>query len=103
MLKNISIRRNHEVTCVHLEYILFLTSERVEVDCRGIFKPGQLGVALSRTKTAHDLRIVNFHPRCLFKPPIVVTEFMENEGEEIVKDLSCCGLKNMNIEKAVIM
>ncbi|XP_052266085.1 uncharacterized protein LOC127868386 [Dreissena polymorpha] len=67
-----------------------MTLENVEIDCRSIFQPGQLGVAISRVRSVEGLRVVNFHPRYLLKPTKEVTDIMNGAGFEPQEDLSCC-------------
>ncbi|WAR18199.1 PIF1-like protein [Mya arenaria] len=57
----------------------------VEIDCQEIFRPGQLGIALSRATNSHGLRVINFHQRYLIKPPALITEFMRKESAEILQ------------------
>ena len=54
----------------------------VEIDCRSIFQPGQLGVAISKVRSVEGLRVVNFHPRYLHKPTKEVTYIMNGAGCE---------------------
>ncbi|XP_052279109.1 ATP-dependent DNA helicase PIF1-like [Dreissena polymorpha] len=70
-----------------------MTLDRVEVDCRDIFRPGQLGVALSRTRRPEGLRVINFHPRYALKPAKKVTDFMDQIPKETLTDKSCCHIK----------
>ena len=65
---------------------------RVEVDCREIFKTGQLGVAMSRARSSGGLRIINFHPRYVFKPSTVVSEFLNEVSKGTLSDMTCCRL-----------
>ncbi|XP_053391870.1 uncharacterized protein LOC128554617 [Mercenaria mercenaria] len=46
-----------------------MTLERVEVDCRDIFKPGQLGVAIGRARSLDGLRVINFNKNACIKQP----------------------------------
>ncbi|KAL5012937.1 hypothetical protein ScPMuIL_011488 [Solemya velum] len=62
---------------------------RVEVDCREIFKPGQLGVAFSRPSTSWGLRIINVHPRYVIPPEKDVSDFLEEDSQELDVDLCC--------------
>ncbi|WAR18361.1 PIF1-like protein [Mya arenaria] len=62
-----------------------MSLNRVEIDCQEIFRPGQLGVALSRATNSHGLRVINFHQRYLIKPPALITEFMRKESAEILQ------------------
>ncbi|XP_045173548.2 uncharacterized protein LOC123535080 [Mercenaria mercenaria] len=67
-----------------------MTLDRVEIDCRDIFRQGQLGVALSRASTSSGLRVINFHPRYIMKPAKTVTDFMSLDSGDILDDLTCC-------------
>ena len=63
---------------------------RVEIDCRDIFRPGQLGVAMSRVRSVEGLRVINFHPKvCL--PHSQDLHVFNAEPPLVPKDdLSCC-------------
>lgn len=73
-----------------------MTLSWVEVDCRDIFKTGQLGVAISRVKSSAGLHVINFHPRCLFRPPAAIQHLMNMHSKDILDDMSCC--RNRSIE-----
>ncbi|WAR28374.1 PIF1-like protein [Mya arenaria] len=53
---------------IHKAQRMTLTS--VEVDCRDIFKAGQLAVAMSRATASSGLRVINFHPRYIIPPTV---------------------------------
>ena len=67
---------------------------RVEVDCKGIFKAGQLSVALGRCRSVNGLRVVNFSPHvCIPQPGEVVWQFLDDcstTSTPYLPDLSCC-------------
>jgi hypothetical protein len=65
----------------------------LEVDCRGIFKPGQLGVALGRACTSEGLRVINFKKKFCIKQPAIVLKFLQEESSEFLQDTSCCRTK----------
>lgn len=63
----------------------------LEVDCRQIFKPGQLGVALGRAQTTKGLRVINFNAkRHVISQPANVMNFLNNTTSELQDDRSCC-------------
>jgi len=62
----------------------------VEIDCRDIFRPGQLSVALSRVTSSEGLRVINFHDRHVMTPPRTVTDFMESMTTHMPTDQICC-------------
>jgi len=51
----------------------------VEVDCRHIFQPGQLAVAMGRVKSEEGLRVVNFSPNAVLQQPTALGEFLEKK------------------------
>ncbi|XP_053402342.1 uncharacterized protein LOC123555841 [Mercenaria mercenaria] len=64
---------------------------RVEIDCSGIFKAGQLGVAMSRSTTTECLRVINFNKKFVIPPPHKVIEFMDYQSKKIISpDFLCC-------------
>ncbi|WAR28241.1 PIF1-like protein, partial [Mya arenaria] len=73
---------------IHKAQGMTLTS--VEVDCRDIFKAGQLAVAISRATASSGLRVINFHPRYIIPPPQSVMEFMNEPSQATTPDISCC-------------
>ena len=68
----------------------YLLVYRVEVDCRHIFQPGQLGVAIGRARCVEGLRIVIFSLEAVIPQPQCVTEFLSKEGRPFLEDCSCC-------------
>ena len=75
----------------YYENILFLI--RVEVDCRGIFKPGQLGVAMSRARDCAGLRITHFTTRACMPHPSIVKDFIDHPSQTIPEGLNCCKIE----------
>ncbi|XP_014674176.1 PREDICTED: ATP-dependent DNA helicase PIF1-like [Priapulus caudatus] len=67
-----------------------MTLDRVEIDCRGIFKSGQLGVALGRVKSSEGLRVVNFARRHVPPQPACLDEFYAVESQNFVENRTCC-------------
>lgn len=56
------------------------------MDCRGIFKPGQLGVAMSRARDSGGLRVTNFTPRACMPRPDIVKEFISIPSKNFSED-----------------
>ncbi|XP_060571759.1 uncharacterized protein LOC132729940 [Ruditapes philippinarum] len=76
-----------------------LTLDCLEVDCRHIFKPGQLGVALGRARETRGLRVIHFNPQLsVIQQPQVVRQFLSESSMEPVEDISCCR-SNINREQ----
>ena len=68
-----------------------LSIDLLEVDCKDIFAPGQLSVAIGRATTTTGLKIRGFDPtRHIVPPASSVLEFMENPGTEFKDSLDCC-------------
>ncbi|XP_060552571.1 uncharacterized protein LOC132713884 [Ruditapes philippinarum] len=68
-----------------------MTLERVEVDCRDIFKPGQLGVAMGRACTLEGLRVINFTSKVCIQQPEKILRFVNAEDSlKTEQDRSCC-------------
>ncbi|XP_060552695.1 ATP-dependent DNA helicase PIF1-like [Ruditapes philippinarum] len=67
-----------------------MTLDMVEVDCRGIFKPGHLGVAMSRARDFCGLRVTNFTQRACMPQPDIVKDFINQPSQTFSEDLSCC-------------
>ncbi|WAR09810.1 PIF1-like protein [Mya arenaria] len=91
--KDIAVREQYPLKLgfgitIHKAQGMTLTS--VEVDCRDIFKAGQLAVAMSRATTSSGLRVINFHPRYIIPPPQFVIEFMNEPSQATTPDISCC-------------
>ena len=69
----------------------FLTYyNRVEVDCRQIFQPGQLAVAMGRVRSPDGLRVVNFQKEAVIPQSDLVYGFFRTETEPQRADLTCC-------------
>ena len=63
----------------------------MEIDCREIFAPGQLGVAIGRAKTSDGLRILHFNKKLHLIPPSkVVLNFLDLGTTPFSNDKSCC-------------
>ncbi|XP_053401701.1 ATP-dependent DNA helicase PIF1-like [Mercenaria mercenaria] len=71
-----------------------LTLESLEIDCRQIFKPGQLGVALGRARETKGLRVISFNAKQSVIPqPATVTNFLQKSSAGFEEDRSCCNNK----------
>ncbi|WAR13379.1 LOW QUALITY PROTEIN: hypothetical protein MAR_027559, partial [Mya arenaria] len=67
--------------------------QQVEVDCSGIFKPGQLGLALGRGRISMGLRVINFNRKYCIKQQNNVRIFMnEEDSEEYRHDTDLVGV-----------
>ncbi|XP_053372945.1 uncharacterized protein LOC123522808 [Mercenaria mercenaria] len=63
----------------------------IQVDCRDIFKPGQLGVAIGRARSLDGLRVINFNKNACIKQPEKIQRFLTLEDSiETKDDRSCC-------------
>jgi len=62
----------------------------VEVDCTGVFRPGQIAVAIGRVRTTEGMRILNFSPDLCIPPPASVPGFEQQPSLPPADDLSCC-------------
>ena len=60
------------------------------MDCRGIFQPGQLAVAIGRVRNENGLRVVNFSKNAVIPQPAILMEFLDSESLQLVDDCSCC-------------
>jgi hypothetical protein len=67
-----------------------LTLDSVEIDCRNMNFPGQLGVAIGRATTTEGLRVINFDKCYLKKQPTFLQSYYESESEPILENLECC-------------
>jgi hypothetical protein len=69
-----------------------LTLDFVEVDCAGLFAPGQLAVAISRVKSISGLCVIHFNPkRHIIEAHCDVKEFYDAPSPPIdVKNTVCC-------------
>ncbi|XP_060597768.1 uncharacterized protein LOC132751598 [Ruditapes philippinarum] len=70
-----------------------MTLNRVEVDCRQIFQPGQLAVAMSRVKSPDHLRVVNFSKSAVISQPTTVLDLFHKQWTPPEPDFSCCILR----------
>ena len=86
-IKQLRLKSAH--FCPNLILICF-NFDRVEVDCSGIFKPGQLGVAIGRARTSTGLRVINFSQRACMPHPESVENFLLLPSKEPLTDKSCC-------------
>ncbi|XP_060595521.1 uncharacterized protein LOC132749678 [Ruditapes philippinarum] len=77
-----------------------MTLNRAEVDCRDIFRPGHLGVAMSRVTTSAGLRVINYHPRYIIPPPQTVKDFVNEASQPAFPDLTCCRNSHSKSEDA---
>lgn len=73
----------------YLPYVFFsfILYYRIEVDCQGIFKSGQLGVAISRTPSISGFRILNFNPKVIFPQDPVIFEFYAIDSQPEMENL----------------
>ena len=63
----------------------------MQIDCSGIFAPGQLAVAVGRATSSSGLRLVNFNPKKhLITPSIRVQDFYLSVGLCLDRTLNCC-------------
>ncbi|WAR02412.1 PIF1-like protein [Mya arenaria] len=94
--KNIAVRRQYPVRpafALTVHKAQGMTLDRVKIDCRGIFQPGQLGVAMSRVKDIERLRITQFSPKVCVPQPQKITDFLSRDVfKDTVADCSCCRL-----------
>jgi hypothetical protein len=68
-----------------------MTLDWVEVDCAGLFAPGQLAVAISRVKSSSGLRVVNFNPqRHIIEAHSDVKDFYETVTIPLDANNNCC-------------
>ncbi|XP_053385248.1 uncharacterized protein LOC123552526 [Mercenaria mercenaria] len=71
-----------------------MTLDSVHVDCREIFQPGQLGVAIGRVRSGKGLQVLNFSPKVCFPQPEDITLFKTEPPLVVCDDLSCCRISN---------
>ena len=86
-----------------------MTLEHVEVDCRNMNFPGQLGVAVGRTMTADGLRVFNYGKCYMRNQPECIDNFILSESRPLLPHVGCCrqdvrvpDIRQVNILKAVI-
>ena len=72
----------------------------VEVDCSGIFSPGQLAVAVGRAKSTDGLTVRNFDPSIHVLPqPEELLHFVDSPSKSLDPSMKCCNAVN-KIEEA---
>ena len=70
-----------------------MTLSYVEVNCQGIFAPGQLSVAISRARCLQGLHVSGFKPSMSYNQLPCVDHFYEKTSELLRMDLTCCKSK----------
>ncbi|XP_070548947.1 ATP-dependent DNA helicase PIF1-like [Ptychodera flava] len=76
--------------CLTIHKSQGMTLDSVVVDCKCISNPGQLGVAVSRVRSLHNLRIINFKQRhCPVQPPIIYDYLRQHPVTPSI-DKACC-------------
>ncbi|XP_055998369.1 uncharacterized protein LOC125678781 [Ostrea edulis] len=67
-----------------------MTLNCVEVDRRKMFAPGKLGVAISRVRSATDLRVINFNANVCIPHPNIIPDFLQSPSCTPIDDFTCC-------------
>ena len=67
-----------------------LTLDRVEIDCRHMWNPGQIGVAVGRAKEKKGLRVLNFRPKLVRPHSALIEDFYKSTSVALEDDCSCC-------------
>lgn len=67
-----------------------MTIQRLEIDCRNMNTPGQIGVAVGRAVSKKGLRVLNFNKKRLLPQPSMVEDFYSMPSTPLADDLSCC-------------
>ena len=63
----------------------------LDIDCDGIFAPGQLAVAVGRAITISGLRVRNFSPHSIISHPVSDQNFHNSlQNEHPHEELICC-------------
>ena len=71
----------------------------VEIDCKFVNQPGQIGVAVGRAQTIDGLCVKNFKKSCCKRHPEKVYKFCSAlEVGQLDDSLLCCRNKNNNVE-----
>ncbi len=67
------------------------TIKNLVVSCSGIFRPGQLGVAIGRAVSKHGLQVLNYSEELgKISPSPEVYDYYTTESTFPERDLSCC-------------
>lgn len=66
-----------------------MTLEHLEVDCRNMNFPGQLGVAIGRAVSVEGLRVLNYGKCHLRKQPVCIDQFYSSESESVLPGKNC--------------
>lgn len=74
-----------------------MTLEHLEVDCRNMNFPGQLGVAIGRAVSVEGLRVLNYGKCHLRKQPVCIDQFYSSESESVLPGKNCCKKEISNI------
>ena len=75
-----------------------LTLKRIEIDCRQMNNPGQIGVAIGRACEVKGLRVLNFSKHLVNKHNEEVYTFYTEPFLELSEDLGCCH-KNLLVDE----
>lgn len=67
-----------------------MTLDYVEVDCSGIFEPGQVSVAIGRARSIKGLRVIGFKKSFCKQHLTSVVTFSGIPSMDYSQDLSCC-------------
>ncbi|KAJ8020345.1 ATP-dependent DNA helicase PIF1 [Holothuria leucospilota] len=67
-----------------------MTIDCLEVDCRHMFIPGQLGVAIGRARSKEGLRVIHFKPECIQPQSAEIDEFYHTISIPLDDNLQCC-------------
>ena len=67
-----------------------MTLEHVEVDCRNMNFPGQLGVAVGRAMTTDGLRVFNYGKCYMRNQPECIDNFILSESRPLLPHVGCC-------------
>ena len=67
-----------------------MTLDFVDLDCRGVFEPGQLAVALGRVKTKTNIRVQNYHPSLCIQHSPLLNAYYGEENRDFNTNLDCC-------------
>ena len=76
-----------------------LTLPSITVDCRKIFAPGQLSVAISRVRSLANLTLLNFHPTAMPNQPEKVKSFLMKQTSSFSGN--CCQINLHDVPQAI--